>query len=108
MLYALALIVPTAAWVGFDARKFDWSGSGLAKTPLEWAAGCLLLWIVIFPVYLVRRRQVPRLGALVVAGGPESLGWSPPALARVPCRRCATPVHPMAQVCQECGARVGG
>jgi hypothetical protein len=106
MLVVLSVIAATAIWVGYDARKFDWAGSGLARTPFEWAIGCLALWILIFPVYLVRRRQVPRREALVLLGAPEQVGWAPPAFARVPCPGCATPVHPNAQVCHVCGHRL--
>jgi hypothetical protein len=103
MIVVLLVIAATAAWVGFDARKFDWQGSGLAKTPLEWVAGCLLLWIVIFPVYLLRRRQVPRRAGLVFAGGPERIAWAPPAPPSRSCPRCAETVDPRARVCRACG-----
>jgi hypothetical protein len=106
MLVILLVIALMAIWVGYDARKFDWSGSGLAKTPFEWAVGCLLLGIILFPVYLVRRRQVPRREGLVLLGAPEQPAWAPPAFARVPCPACGTPVHPSAQICNICGRRL--
>jgi hypothetical protein len=40
----------SSIWVFYDARE-----RGVPK-PLRWGAGCLLLWIVIFPWYLARRR----------------------------------------------------
>ena len=40
----------SAIWVFFDARQ-----QAIPK-PLRWGVGSLILWIVIFPWYLVRRR----------------------------------------------------
>jgi hypothetical protein len=42
----------TALWVFFDARQ------KLIRKPLRWAVGSLILWIIIFPWYLVRRREL--------------------------------------------------
>ncbi len=41
----------SAAWVFYDAHE-----KGVAK-PLRWALGSLLLWIVVFPWYLARRKN---------------------------------------------------
>jgi hypothetical protein len=41
----------TSAWVFYDAH------SRLIRKPLRWGLGSLLLWPVIFPWYLVRRRR---------------------------------------------------
>ncbi len=42
------------AWVYYDARL-----KGIPK-PLRWAAGTLLIWIMVFPWFLVRRRSPER------------------------------------------------
>jgi hypothetical protein len=42
----------TAVWVFADARR------KLIAKPLRWALGTLILWIVIFPWYLVRRQKL--------------------------------------------------
>ena len=42
----------SAIWVFFDARQ------KLIRKPLRWAIGSLILWIVIFPWYLVRRQKL--------------------------------------------------
>jgi hypothetical protein len=45
------VVIGTAIWVGFDApaRGLSWT----------WALGCLALWIVAFPWYLVERQRAP-------------------------------------------------
>lgn len=55
----LMIIAATAIWVAVDAGKRDWSHESFATKPFVWAIGCLLLWIVVFPVYLFKRRQAP-------------------------------------------------
>ncbi len=45
------LEICTAAWVFFDAHE-----KGVPK-PLRWGLGALLLWIVVFPWYLARRKM---------------------------------------------------
>ena len=45
-----ALVLLSSMWVYFDAQK-----KGIPK-PLRWVLGALLLWIVVFPWYLSRRR----------------------------------------------------
>lgn len=43
-------VLATSVWVFMDARE-----KGLPR-PAGWALGCVLLWIVIFPWYISRRR----------------------------------------------------
>ncbi len=47
-----AMEVVTASWVFFDARALG------VPRPLRWALGVLLVWIVTFPWYLVRRKAL--------------------------------------------------
>jgi hypothetical protein len=42
----------TAIWVFWDARQ------KMIRKPLRWGVGSLILWIVIFPWYLVRRQKL--------------------------------------------------
>jgi hypothetical protein len=51
----LLLIVGTTVWVGIDASQRDWSHNSFANRPWKWVLGSLLLWIVVFPLYLVQR-----------------------------------------------------
>ncbi len=63
-LAPLVVLVATDAWVYLDARRWAADGSpvfvriaGLSiETPGAWLAGCVLLWIFFFPMYLVSRR----------------------------------------------------
>ncbi|MBV9292634.1 MAG: hypothetical protein JO222_09305 [Frankiales bacterium] len=53
------VIAGTSLWVYADAkrlgvRKGD-SGGLFEGGPAGWAFGCLLLWIVVFPLYLAAR-----------------------------------------------------
>ena len=52
------LIIATTAWVAYDARQRDWSGSSFAGSAWIWVVGSLLLWIVVFPLYLFQRGKV--------------------------------------------------
>ena len=51
----LLMIVATTIWLYYDASQRDWSQSGFAKAPWQWVVGSLLLWIVVFPLYLLQR-----------------------------------------------------
>jgi hypothetical protein len=61
---AVALIVLGAdAWVFIDAKGHAdrgtpvtfRAGSIVLETPAAWLAGCLLLWLIFFPLYLSSR-----------------------------------------------------
>lgn len=65
-LVIFALLLLTVAWVYQDATTHSeagepvllWSGALRIETPAAWAASCLILWVVFFPLY-VRARQHP-------------------------------------------------
>lgn len=46
------VVIGTCIWVYADAKQ-----RGLNQ--LEWVVGCILLWILFFPLYLVKRTQFP-------------------------------------------------
>ena len=46
-----SVVILTSAWVFYDAHN------KLVPKPLRWGLGSLLLWIVMFPWYLARRRD---------------------------------------------------
>jgi hypothetical protein len=56
-----ALELLTGVWVFFDAKRQS------VSRPLRWALGSLLLWIVVFPWYLARRKS-PRATCQFVEG----------------------------------------
>ena len=61
MLNALiiTLVVGTSIWVGIDAMTHKVPQLGQkqfgSQDPWIWAVCCLLLWIVVFPAYLIKR-----------------------------------------------------
>jgi hypothetical protein len=58
--FILLLIVGTTIWIGVDASQRDWRENRFCNTAWKWVVGSLLLWIVIFPVYLVQRGRAPQ------------------------------------------------
>ena len=57
-LVVAVLVLATSAWVAHDASRRDWSESSFANRPWKWVVGSLLLWIVVFPLYLLQRGKV--------------------------------------------------
>lgn len=61
----LAAVIISSIWVYFDAKSIGVKKglvAGLADMgPGSWAAGCLVLWIVFFPFYLVKRGEFKRI-----------------------------------------------
>jgi hypothetical protein len=55
---ALLVVVASAAWVAYDSSQRDWRRSSFANRPWKWVVGTLLLWIIVFPLYLVQRGKV--------------------------------------------------
>jgi len=63
MLYILWILqLLSVVWVAIDSSKRDWSEDKFANRTWKWVVGCLFLWIVAFPAYLIRRGNAP-LGA---------------------------------------------
>ena len=56
------LVIATVVWVGIDASRRDFSGSRFASKTWHWVVGTLLLWILILPIYLLKRRDAPLKG----------------------------------------------
>lgn len=59
------IVIATSLWVYFDARRIGIKKGqipGIANLgPGGWLVVCLLLWIVAFPVYLIKRPQFIRI-----------------------------------------------
>jgi hypothetical protein len=60
-LVVLAISVLSGGWVWYDASGRDWSRSRFASSAWQWAIGVLLLWLIVLPIYLVKRRHAPVL-----------------------------------------------
>ena len=55
----IVIVVATTIWVALDAGQRDWSANQFWKSTETWVFGCLLVWVVAFPVYLVKRQTAP-------------------------------------------------
>jgi hypothetical protein len=92
-LIVVLIVAGTTIWVGFDSAKRDWNeGSGT----LVWVLGSILLWIVVFPLYLVKRGRAPLKGAAATRYQSADLGPSaqvprPPLPPPVPAAPLAPP-----------------
>ncbi len=59
--FFLILVLGTSIWAYFDANSIGVKKGqlkGLADlSPVGWFFSCLLLWIIAFPLYLVKRTE---------------------------------------------------
>jgi hypothetical protein len=99
-------VLATSIWVLIDAGQRDFSQNSFAKSPLIWFFGCLFLWIVVFPIYLIHRGRTPLKGARNTA----ALAHVPPPAASPTttlkrCPDCAETILADARVCKHCGFR---
>ena len=62
-----AVVIVTIIWVLVDAKKIGVQKgqiTGIANMgPWSWFVVCLLLWVVGFPLYLVKRKQYQQINA---------------------------------------------
>jgi hypothetical protein len=53
------IVIGTSIWVYFDAKEIGAKRVGgksfVNMGPVAWMVCCLLLWIVVFPIYLAKR-----------------------------------------------------
>jgi hypothetical protein len=58
-LLILLLVTASCIWVHHDARELTaraaTEGSRARIAAARWVVGCLFMWIIIFPAYLIRR-----------------------------------------------------
>ena len=75
----VAIVIGTSLWAALDASKLQ---TGLYKghnSPAATFLACLLLWIIIFPIYLIRRNSLVNGTAILKATGQlgsMNPGWS--------------------------------
>jgi len=66
--FILLLVIVTSIWVFVDAKKIGVQKGqvkGLADLgPASWLFACLLLWIVAFPLYLIKRPELKRVNGM--------------------------------------------
>lgn len=102
----LLVVIGTTIWVGVDASNRDFGPKGTSTA--TWVVGCLLLWIVVFPMYLFKRGNAPLKSQ---AGGAAAATLIPSALPVVPavqaathrvCPHCKEPMRRDADTCPHC------
>jgi multisubunit Na+/H+ antiporter MnhE subunit len=54
MLLLWLFVIGTIVWVGIDASQ------RIGARSAGWVIGCLVLWVVFFPLYLAKRNSYPR------------------------------------------------
>jgi len=60
MWVAILLVqVATVVWIGIDASRRDFSNDGFANKTWKWVVGALVFWILVAPLYLIRRNRAP-------------------------------------------------
>ena len=66
------VIFGSALWVAFDSSKLQFQRykSGIAYGPVSLFFGCLLLWIIAFPLYLVIRSKIKAGTAILKDAAP--------------------------------------
>ena len=89
-------VVCTTIWVGFDAPKRNWPEKSTSTA--IWVIGCLLLWIVVFPIYLIQRGKTTEKG--VAEAGKFALPLQPELYRS--CPHCKEPMRRDAGVCPHC------
>jgi len=67
--YIWLAILVTSIWVFIDAKRIGvrkGQVKGLADLgPAGWLFACLLLWVVAFPLYLIKRPELKRINGMV-------------------------------------------
>ena len=94
------VLLSTSFWVFFDAKKIGVRKgliSGIADmNPAMWLIACIFLWIVAFPIYLIKRSELKKAAAVM---GAELAGVN----GMVFCRGCGKQIHSSAKSCPHCG-----
>lgn len=84
-IFIIIIVITTSIWALFDARKYKKQAKemGRGESPSAWFLGCLLLWIVIFPYYLVRRAKYKKLKIVETGNKLAKNSTKPGAINRI-------------------------
>jgi hypothetical protein len=92
------VVIATSIGVFVDARRIGVRRgliSGIADmNPVAWLFACLFLWIIAFPIYLIKRPEFIRAVATPKFGSG----------GMVFCTGCGASIHSSAPTCPHCGA----
>jgi hypothetical protein len=98
--FVLIVAIVTSIWVYFDAKKIGVRKglmSGIADmNPGMWLFACLFLWIVAFPIYLIKRADFKKALAGTMSGNDSGMVF---------CRGCGKKTYSSALTCPQCGAK---
>lgn len=98
----IIVILGTSIWVFIDARNIGVKKgliTGIANmSPVMWLISCLFLWIIAFPIYLIKRPELKRAASADGADNGSVNGM-------VFCRGCGKQIHSSAANCPKCGAK---
>ena len=67
MSIIIIIVVVTSIWVYFDAKKIGVKKDQMKGVcnigPVGWLVVCLFIWIIGFPLYLLKRAELKRINA---------------------------------------------
>jgi len=106
------LILISCIWAGIDSSKIELKKykTSLSCSPFVLFLGCLLVWIIVFPWYLIVRGKI-KSGTIQLKDG---MSLSQPVITTEPtdsriekkCPHCAEPVLIDAKLCKHCGSKL--
>ena len=96
----LSFLISTSIWVSIDAYKHrqEIKKTGRVEYPITWFFGCLFLWPIFFPYYLIRRRKYKEFRSKTT----ESVLASEIKM----CPRCGEHYEDNHLFCSKCGYKI--
>jgi hypothetical protein len=102
------VIIGTSIWVYFDAKAIGMKSGEVISGKMQgldsygpgsWLVGCLLLWIVFFPLYLMKRGEFKKINNNPINSSQTLASAADP---RIKCPHCAEDISAFAKICKHC------